>query len=84
MDIPRPVLGVSSVLSESLVVLQGASNRKSAHKCADQPASVRPEGGSARNPSGLTWRGESSCGTLERERRAPVPDKLLIKLAMQK
>eukprot|EP00971_Amphidinium_carterae_P324317 6444822-Amphidinium_carterae.1 len=38
------------------------------HHQVENPSSERPKWESARTPSGLTWRGQSNCGTLERER----------------
>eukprot|EP00971_Amphidinium_carterae_P288289 5723345-Amphidinium_carterae.1 len=46
---------------------------------SDNPSCTIPEGTSATVPSGLTRRGQSKCGTLERERREAGPVRNIVK-----
>eukprot|EP00971_Amphidinium_carterae_P310762 6175595-Amphidinium_carterae.1 len=69
----RPVLGFSPA---EIPIVQGwrpADRGKHTQAFSEQSTRMRPEGRSAKNPSGLTWRVQSNCGTLERERLGVGP-----------
>eukprot|EP00971_Amphidinium_carterae_P020304 400019-Amphidinium_carterae.1 len=57
----RPVLGAPFAVQSQEGVLRKADHTKNPQHAVEQTSSEKPEGESAKNPSGLTWRVQSSC-----------------------